>query len=339
MKKAIALMLTLAVMLCGCGEAAGSYVNLASVPNTGNQIIADDAGNLYYLDMEEIYTVNGSEKTLFARAADILPYMGDRHVDRAEIYIADWYEGKLYIWDSRDHGIWEYDPDAGTSVQLPVEFEINEEDFAGTAPMVYTLVVHNGWLYIRVTNNDLWRYNFETKETFFYRLDTNEPFMDYFHFGAADETTLYLYQNKTAWKLDIASGECTDLDVSFIRETEGEIFSQLFLDGYGDVYYTTVNARMGDIISLYRGTTDNSVPCERIDLPTEPVQFLFDCSGWLYYRDEQSIWRYDMKKERVELFITPPSGSIHLFGSKIYIQQDDDAPHEYAILADLDALD
>ena len=97
MKKAIALMLTLAVMLCGCGEAAESYVNLASVPNTGNQIIADDAGNLYYLDMEEIYTVNGSEKTLFAKAADMLPYMGDRHVDRAEIYVADWYEGKLYI--------------------------------------------------------------------------------------------------------------------------------------------------------------------------------------------------------------------------------------------------
>ena len=205
--------------------------------------------------------------------------------------------------------------------------------------MVYTLVVHNGWLYIRVTNNDLWRYNFETKETFFYRLDTNEPFMDYFHFGAADETTLYLYQNKTAWKLDIASGECTDLDVSFIRETEGEIFSQLFLDGYGDVYYTTVNARMGDIISLYRGTTDNSVPCERIDLPTEPVQFLFDCSGWLYYRDADSIWRYDMKKERAEMFMTLPCGRLILLDGKIYTQDDNSLPYQFDILDDLDKID
>lgn len=343
MKKAIALMLMLAVMLCGCGEAAGSYVNLASLPHTGYQLEADDAGNLYYLDSDAIYLVNGGEKTLFAKAADILPYMGNRRVDAAQVYVAEWYEGKFYIWDDRDDGIWEYDPAAGTSERLPVEFEIVFE--GGLSPIVNTLLAYNGQLYIGVGTHTLRRYDMETHTTTSYDIESPDIFDNYFRFRAVDEHAMYFSKNRTAWKIDIASGERTEFDVSFIRETDDVIFSQMFLDGHGDIYYTTTNARGDDIaikngeVALWRGTTDNSAPCERIDLPTVPEKFLFDYDGWLYYRDADSIWRYDMKKERAEMFMTLPGGRLILLDGKIYTQDDNSLPHEYAILADLDALD
>ena len=340
MKKAIFSILLAAVMLGGCAEVPADYVNLDSLPNVGQQIETDDAGDLYCFDSDTIYIMNDGEMTPFAKAADILPYMGDRRMDEPRIYFAEWYDENFYIWDRRDDGIWKYDPAAGTSERLPVEFDIviDMEGFTGLSPSVKTLLAHNGWLYIRVGNNDLWRYNFETQETFFYSLDTGDVFTDYFYFRAVDEDAMYISQNRYCWKIDIADGERTELDVSFVRETNGVILTNLYLDGYGDVYYVTQKIATGEY-QLWRGRTDNSAACERVELPSVPERILFDYNGWLYYRSADTIRRLNMKNEKTELFMTYTGVGLYLVGGKLCARTSDGGQFEYEVLADLAKMD
>ncbi len=335
MKKVTIPILLALMLLGGCGEAPADYVNLAGLPYVGQQIETDDAGNLYCFDGDTVYTMDDGVRTPFAESADILPYMGDRKHEEAAIYSAEWYNGCFYIWDQRDDGIWEYDPAAGTSKRLPVDFDIiiNPEHFTGALPMVDTMLGYNGWLYICVDNN-LWRYNFETQETFFYSLESGEEFMDYFDFRAVDENAMYFTQNRRCWKIDIVSGELTELDVSFLHETNGVILNNMYLDGYGDVYYVTYRFE-GEEYQLWRGKADNSAACEHIELPSVPERFLFDYNGWLYYRSADAVWRLNMKNGKAEHFMPYTGSTPCLVGGKLCKLSDDGGIFDYEVLADL----
>ncbi|MBQ2709227.1 MAG: hypothetical protein IJF67_13250 [Clostridia bacterium] len=330
MKKAMfAIVLAAAMILCGCGEAAESYVNLASVEQ-GYYYTTDSEGNLYFIDGEAIYSVIDGELTLLAEASDILPYKGDASLERQSVHIAEWYEGCFYAFDSRDDTVWKYNPDTGTSEQLPVDFtRPKQEHFTGLGITADEILIFNDQLYLLHYQTLFVRYDMNTQETTPYYSGWETVL------SAVDDNYMYFCRGREVTREAIDTGERLMLEMPPEFETENVFIFDLFLDGYGDIYYA-VNTKTGEE-QLWRGTTDNSAPCERVALPTALTSTWFDYNGWLYYRDTDTVWRLNMKNERIELFMPYDGHKPLLLGGKICNRAGE--MYQFDILADLDALD
>ena len=330
MKKRMVLLFFLLLLLTGCARIEpyvyhNGYNRYWPAAPSGitwwYRYAADDGGTLYFCEDGDLYTLADGEKTLLLEGGEPVPVYDN-------VY---WHKGKLYFCDSANgYRFVEYDLTAET-------FRVLEDVYPETDTELWLWsgnqhMILQGRLYVYQPMLGTCSYDLTTGEKRFYGFE--RPGLP-----VCDGTYLYQIWPARAWRIHLETGEATELDVSFVTEEKYQTLSGVYLDGSGGLLYVTSSWKSDEKI-LWKGTADDSAPCEEIplvwnDIRIRPDYVIGEYNRDFYFVTGADVFKWESSGDYVEWICEAPGNEPFFLGKGLYYADPEDETVYHVLIEDL----